>query len=200
MAKIFMAFSMNETASTIKDCSQALISTEGMPLKVFTQIVIRLASCFFLQKQNELNNMRMHTQSERAWVKSKSLKLLRGDTFFPLIRWLCIILAERISVCVDVNEQKKREHALWYVSTLYKFDISNKNQNTRVMVAAAATAMERDVWRWRYWLYSQIQRFSVDEPRSMSISTCMRHMLICAYYQWHYIYGLVNVWRAKGTA
>lgn len=49
VVSIFISFCMNEIASTIEDWSQALISTERMPLKVFPQI--RLASCFFLSRK-----------------------------------------------------------------------------------------------------------------------------------------------------
>lgn len=131
--KLFMKVFMNGTALTIKVWNQAQINTEILPLKLFhKQPFIRLLDyCFFfLEKQSELNNVRWmkkgeqieeyqttryvfmdtHTQSERDWVKSKSLKLLRGDTFSPLIHWHSVpyylVGAERISVCVDGNGKK----------------------------------------------------------------------------------------------
>lgn len=140
VVSIFISFCMNEIASTIEDWSQALMSTERMPLKVFPQI--RLASCFFLSrkpKRTEQYEDDTHTRAhtlihskkgekirfyrttryvqiwmrkgeKRDWMKSKSSKLLRGDTFFPLSlggTLYYIISVERISVCVDVNEREK---------------------------------------------------------------------------------------------
>lgn len=79
----------------------------------------------------------------------EELKIItRWYIFSSLTRWYAVLYylgGAHFSLCRCKWTRKKREHALSYVSTLYKFDISNKNQNTRVMVAAAATAMGRDV-------------------------------------------------------